>query len=138
MKVTFVYANGKTFTLRNIIDLDILNSGGNINRVVVNDIVHIEPPINLVKRLEGVTIKLEPMGDSVYQRTSIVSVDKADLHYLLLEDTLIKPDWMGELLEDVGYPLNNLPPNKGIQLINIKGAKYNSTDIIDALKLTFG
>lgn len=130
MKVTFVYANGKTFTLRNIIDLDILNSGGNINRVVVNDIVSIEPPINLVKRLEGVTIKLDPIGDSVYQRTSIVSVDKADLHYMLLEETVfVDNGWLDD---------EHLPPNKGVQLINIKGAKYNSTDIIDALKLTFG
>lgn len=138
MKVTLVYGNDKTFTFRNIQDINILNSGGNINHVVIEDIVLIDPPVNLVKRLEGVTVTLKHMGDGMYHRTSHIKVDKSDLHYLILEDKAIQPHWMDDVLGEVGYPFNNLPPNKAVQLINVAGAKFNSTDIIDALKLTFG
>lgn len=90
MKVTFVYRNGKKYTVNNVDELSYQSGGGNIisftyerdvNKPIKEDIVIRRPQ-------DGLIIRKYKMFHENYAEQVSIKVDKSQLSYVIVEASL--------------------------------------------------
>lgn len=106
MKLVFVYRNGKTFTARNVMDINVITGGGNVTGINYTRILDFETyqQTGDTKKLDkDAGLLVRRCGDQRWQdanETVYIRVDKAQLSYVIVEEELIYTDLVG-LFSDV-------------------------------------
>lgn len=101
MKLVFVYRNGKTFTARNVMDINVITGGGNvtgINYIRNLDFETYQQTGDIKKLDKDAGLLIRRCGDQRWQDANesvSIRVDKAQLSYVIVEEKLVYTDLVG-------------------------------------------
>ena len=95
MKLVFVYRNGKTFTARNVMDINVITGGGNITGINYTrnlDFETYQQTGDMKKLDKDAGLLIRRCGDQrwEYANESVsIRVDKAQQSYIIVEEKLV-------------------------------------------------